>query len=258
MMHLSCSTAPFAFESLRNLLPAVRAAGFDRVEVDASRLERQLAGVRDRAAALRMLLDENGLALSGVVLPPIDAREAANLCDEVATLRERMRFAAASSASCVIVSAGDRRRTALEPLTQVLLAAAREADNLNLQMLLGNLNDSRVEQLDDLHYILLEVEHPRFHLQLDAGEFHSAAVDPRHPIAAFIDRTAQVRIADRIGRREVTLGVGETNVPAVMASLLRHRFAGDVVLVPCLSPLTESFDVLRESRRYLMALLDNA
>ncbi len=258
MIRLSCGTGPFDRDPLRNVLPRIRAAGFEHVEMSLAGLDRQLAGARDRPAALRVLLQENGLALSGLVLPPIEAREAANLCEEVSILRERMRFAAAVGAPGVIVSAGDRRSTALEPLTQVLVAAVREAEKLRLNLLLGNANDSRVEQLDDLHYVLLEVEHPGFHLQLDAGEFHSAAVDPRHPIAAFIDRTAQVRIADRIGRREVALGVGETNVPAVMASLQRHRFDGDLVLVPCLSPRTDSGSVLRESHRYLMALLDNA
>jgi len=63
------------------------------------------------------------------------------------------------------------------------------------------------------------------------------------------------RIGDRIGRRPVPLGQGETNVPAIIEHLHQIGYTGWVSVEPSANPLADKFASLAAARQYLTALI---
>lgn len=210
-----------------------------------------LGRTRDAVAALHTLLDENGLALSGLNLSPVSSPTQRTLCDQVSSLREQMEFALEMGLDAVSVSAGPRDGQSIEKLVLCLDAILPSAIDAGLVVNLINVRGSRIENLDDLRFVMLKVKQDNLRVVVDCGQFHDAAVNPRDVLAEFGDRTSIVRLGDRRGRRQVALGSGETNVPAILEDLDRLRFDGWLVMEP---PAGGATQVVRHYRRALQYL----
>jgi sugar phosphate isomerase/epimerase len=214
-MQLSSSISGLP-QPLQNLLPLVRDAGFEAVELAWPQVEASFPRVRDRAAAVRSLLEENGLVLSGIQAADLAGVREDQLCEAVGTVRMHMQAARAFSVAAVNVRAGERKRQSLEMLITQLDAILRTADELDLNVNLANACGTRIEQLEDIHAVLLESNHARLRLLVDTGQFQEAAVNPRDALRAFAPRIGLIRIGDRAGRRWTLPGRGETNVGAII------------------------------------------
>jgi sugar phosphate isomerase/epimerase len=236
------------------VLPRVRTAGYDAVELVWPHAEQTLHGSQDPAAAVASLLEENALAAAGLCTVPIAAVGEHDLADCVVEIRREMQIARKLGTGSIQVTAGDRRRQPLVSLVCGLDAILLTAEELDLQVYLANAYGTRIEQLADVDAVLQEVQHPRLGLLIDTGEFHAAAVNPRDALRAFRQRTRMIRLGDRVGRRRVPLGEGESNVPAIMDDTLKLGFDGWVSLDPKTSD-GEPFRHLATDLAYLQSLL---
>ncbi len=232
MSPLACDTVGFAQERLADLLPRVRDAGYDAVEVSWPRVLREFPGARNPAATLRSLLEEHGLTLSGLRIADAAAESERTVAETLELLREHMRRAYELGLRSVTIAAGSRRSQPLEFLTRQLVEAAATARDLGLTVALLNAGGTRLEQIEDLRWLTFELRDADVRLALDTGACHEAGVNPRDAIAEFADLIAAVRLGDRIGKRAVPLGEGETNVPAILEDLGRHGHTGPLILAP--------------------------
>jgi len=254
-MRLSCSLACLQDRPLAEVLPLVRDAGCEAIELWWPRVQQDLAGSGDAGPQFQTLLRASGLRLSGLMVSDMAVFGAAELADLTAELVRQMRLAQALDAPAVSLRGGDRRRQSLEMLVRGLQAILPAAEELDLIVELANADASRVEQLEDLRYVLFQIRHPRLRLLNDTGQFHDACVNPRDAFREFIEQTDAVRIADRRGRQPVPLGEGEVNVPAVIEHLQRVGYAGWLVIGPPVPQGMQAGQYLAQSVTYLRSLV---
>ena len=225
-MQISLNTDAPVERSLRNVLPLIRDVGFEAVDMTWPPVASGSDVNRDPSEELGALLAESGLKLAGLGVGAFTAIEEGALPEAVAACRERMRWARESGLRSVSLRAGDRGRQSWELLYRGLKALLADAEASGLTILLANAYGTRIEQLDDLRRVFIELDDPHLGVLLDAGQFHSAAVNPRDALAELWHRVRFVRLGDRIGRRPVPLGRGETNVPAIIEDLHRRGYDG--------------------------------
>jgi sugar phosphate isomerase/epimerase len=237
-MRLSCASTANIFgkgrerPALQNLLPMIRDAGFEAVELAWSQVESSFTRARNRTAAVRSLLEENGLLLSGIEAAELSAVWEGQLPERAAAVREHMQAARELGVPAVNVRTGERKKQERLLLITQLDAVLRTADELDMTVHLGNGRGTRIEQLDDLHMVLLHISHPRLRLMVDTGQFHEAAVNPRDALRAFEPRIGLIRIGDRIARRWMLPGRGESNVPAIIEHARAIGYDGWLVVEP--------------------------
>jgi sugar phosphate isomerase/epimerase len=253
-MRLSASTIGQPFISLEQILPIVRQAGFDAVELSWLQVQ-QAVGNGDAVSVLRGLLDDNQLTLSNVKLTPISITDDGGVSAMAATLRKEMAQVHQVSCTDVSIRTGPRREQSLDLCALVFNTLLPTAQELGLRLKLSNAYGTRVEQLEDWRSIALKVTNPHLHALIDCGQFHAASVNPRDALRELGDRTGYVRIGDRIGKRPVPLGQGESNVPAIIEHLQCMGYAGWLSVESLADPSDDKLATLTAARQYLAALI---
>jgi sugar phosphate isomerase/epimerase len=256
-MRLSCNAHCLIDRPLRDALPAIRDAGYDSVELNWRLVERELATARDRLGALRALLEEHGLAVSALRVADMAAVHDSELGRVTSEIRRHMGFARSLGLSAVVLGAGDRRQQPLALLTSGLRMIVEATGEPDTRLDLANARDTTIEQMEDLRQLLLEINHPRLSLALDAGQFHRAAVNPCDVLREFSDHVGLIRLNDRIGRRCVPLGQGEMNVPAIVERARRSGYDGWLIVDPELNDPRETLQYLADARAFLETLLSD-
>lgn len=255
-MRLSCSTRCLPDDPLERALSAIREAGYGAVELSWWQVEPEGCEAIYRVATSQAILAEYGLTLSGLSIGEMAAVSPGELREELADMRNRMQTAKALGLEAVNLRGGDRRHQSLEMFAVGLEALLAIAEETRMNICLGNACASRVEQIEDLRYLLSVVDHPRLLLVNDTGQFHSAAVNPRYLLTEFGDRLALVHISDRIGKRAVPIGRGETNVPAIVEHLAKIGYDGWLVVDQEFVDYADAVKVLTENRLALESMLD--
>ncbi len=255
-MRLSCSTRCLPDEPLERVLSAIREAGFEAVEPSWWRIESEDRETPGHERCSPWLSAQCGLVLSGLRIGQLTAASPGDLREELVDLQHRMKLAKALGLQAVSLRGGDRRHQSLEMFAVALEAILAVADEMRMNICLANACDSRVEQIEDLRYLLSAVDHPRLWLLNDTGQFHSAVVNPRYLLTEFGDRLALVHISDQIGKRTVPVGQGEMNVPAIVEHLVKIGYDGWLVVDQQFTDYAEAVDVLTENRLVLENLLD--
>jgi sugar phosphate isomerase/epimerase len=253
-MKLSCSLDCFGDEPWRDVLPRIAGAGFDAVELSSETTEREFSKEEHRLSGLRALLDKNNLCLSAINITDCSANEPAP--DWLSNIRQQMTFARQMGVAGVNVRTGERRRQSMGALVNVLGAVVELAEELKVDVHLANALGRRVEQVEDLRYVVAEVNHSRLRVLIDAGHAHMAAVNPVHLVGEFVDLTDVVRLSDRLGRQRVAIGEGEISIPTIMNDLRRAEYAGWLVYEPDEQGRdTKSLTAARICLRHIASLL---
>jgi sugar phosphate isomerase/epimerase len=234
MMRISCSTSCLPTHTLADALREIRAAGYAAVEVSAIGIEEAFGQGEDASRRLRDLLARDAVTLSSMTGAILAAESSNEMPANVQALCRHLRLARRLGLVSVNVGAGDRKRQDFDVLIAGLREAASYAGRLGMQINLANRRDSRIEQLQDLRYVLANLPAETARILVDCGEFHSAAVNPCHAFREFAGQVGIVRVADRIGKRSVPLGQGEMNVPAIIE--MAHRCGYDGWLVVTAEP----------------------
>lgn len=255
MMRISGSVCCDENWPLHEALPALREIGYEAVELTWARIEREFASARDPLTAVAALLDEHGLALSGLNIADLAATHQDELGEAMVILRHQMSFARQLGATSVHLRGGDRRRQTLPMFTTGLDLVLGEAEDLGLDVCLANACGSRIEQIEDLRRVFLAMDHPQLRVLNDTGQFHLSAVNPRDVTAEFADRISAIRLTDRIARRCVPLGQGEINVQAVIEHAQRIGYAGWLVVAADGLDRDGTIRYLSQGRSYLASLL---
>ena len=229
-MRLSFRVDAVPYLPLRDLLLILRDAGYGVVESSWARVANELSASCDRVTTFNALLNEHDLSLTSLQIADMAATEEGELGEVVGAMCEQMRFARELGLSSVSFSSGDRRRQTMDVLVRGIKAVVPTAVELGLTIGLANRYGSRIEQLDDLNSLMIELDEPRLRFVINTGAYHDASVNPRDAIRAFSDQIDLVRIADRIGRRPVPLGQGELNVAAVVGQLQQIGYTGRLVV----------------------------
>ena len=134
--------------------------------------------------------------------------------------------------SSVNLTVGDRKRQPFSAVLDLLDRVLPRAEALGINLNLANARGTRIEQIDDLHSVMMQTTHPRLRILLDAGQFHEAAVNPTDVLSVFGDRIGVIRLGDRIGRRRVPPGEGEVNVLAFLEHAIQIGYEGELILEP--------------------------
>jgi sugar phosphate isomerase/epimerase len=229
-MRFSCSVDCFGDEPWCNVFPRVAEAGFEAVELSSDAIEREFPEEDQRLSGLRAILDKHSLHVSALNITDFSANWPTP--DWISSIRQQMEFARRMGIAGVSVRAGERRRQPMGALMNVLTAVLQLAEELEVNVNLANALGRRVEQVEDLRYVLAELNHPRLHVLIDAGHAHMAAVNPVHFIGEFVDRTHVIRISDRLGHQRVAIGEGEISIPTIVNKLRRAEYAGWLVYEP--------------------------
>lgn len=250
-MRLSCSTDCLGRMSLSRSLPMLADAGFGHVELCCAEIEAAYGGNDGAAEAVEGLLDECGLHLSGLRIGTLTAATMDEVGSQAAAMRRRMALAYDLGLPEVIVDAGQRRAQPLEMLVLELQSILEIAAGLELRILLANKADSRVEQLEDMRFVLVQVPDARLAALVDAGAFHSSAVNPRDALSECARRLGGVHITDQIGHNPQPLGAGEMNVPAILDQLRRMGYNGWLTFDQDCTLRPRPVEYLRDAQRYL-------
>jgi len=229
-MKLSCSLDCFSDAPWRDVLPRIAEAGFEAVEASWKAVEREFPKEEHRLHDLRTILDKHDLPISSFNITDCLANKPTH--DWMSSIRQQMAFAAQMGVTGINIRAGERRRQSMGALVHVLRSVVELAEELMVNVHLANALGRRVEQVEDLRYVMAELNHPRVRVLIDAGHAHLAAVNPVHLVGEFVDLTDVVRISDRIGRRRVAIGKGEVNIPTIMDHLCRAEYTGWLVYEP--------------------------
>lgn len=253
-MHIACSTGFALNEPLRNLLPFIREAGYTAAEVSRARIERDLANSRDVRGAILALWQENGLALSGADFGDLATGDETEL--DRKTLVARFELAQGLGLSAITFRAGPRKLQSLDSLGRCLDTMLKASEAMNLDLHLANGYATRIEQLEDWLWLDARLNDRRLLAAVDTGQFHNGAVNPRDAIRTLSHRLGQIRIGDRIGRRAVPLGQGETNVPAIVEDLRQLGFGGRLTVVPAVEYRPALKRLLGEEYAYLLAVIE--
>jgi len=257
-MRLSCNVHCLRDRPLRDALPAIREIGYEAVEVDWPRVQREFAATTGCAETLTAVLEESDLHLSSMFISAADAIDEIEIEPMLAGLTPQIAAASALGLPAVTVRAGDRRQQPFEMLTKSLRLLLDRASRTGIVLQVGNALGSALEQIEDFRQLFMEIDHPGLRLALDAGQSHCAAVNPRNVIGEFADRLNLIQLNDRIGRRIVSLGQGEMNVQAIIETARRSGYDGWLVIDAVLPNPREAPQYLADARAYLQALLSDA
>lgn len=257
-MRLSCHAHCLRDRPLREALPAIREIGYEAVEVDWPRVQREFSTTTACDEMLKAVLEENDLHLSSISVSPVDAIDEMEIEPLLAGLTAQIAATTALHLPAVIVRAGDRRQQPFEMLTRFLRLLLDRVSGAGMVLQVANALDSTLEQIEDFRQLFMEIDHPGLRLALDAGQFHCAAVNPCNVIGEFAHRLGLLRMNDRIGRRIVPLGQGEMNVRAIIERARRSGYDGWLVIQAALPNPREGLQYLADARAYLHALLSDA
>ncbi len=255
-MRLSCSTRCLPDEPLERVLTAIREAGYAAFEPSWWRMESDDRETAGHGVCSPGIPAKYGLTVSGLRVGQLTAVSPGDLREELVDLRYRMKLARILGLKAVNLRGGDRRHQSLEMFAVALEAILAIADEMRMNICLANACDSRVEQIEDLRYLLRAVDHPRLLLLNDTGQFHSAAVNPRYLLTEFGERLAIVHISDQIGKRAVPIGRGEMNVPAIVEHLAQIGYDGWLVVDQQFTDYADAVNLLTDNRLTLERLLD--
>ncbi|NLX13565.1 MAG: sugar phosphate isomerase/epimerase [Phycisphaerales bacterium] len=255
-MRLSCSTQCLPDEPLDQAFSAIREAGYEAVELSWWQVESEAYADRCPANVLQDILGKYGFTLSGLTIREIAATSPEELREELSSLHDMMQTAKALGLEAVNLLGGDRRHQSLEMFAVALEALLAIADEMQLNIQLSNSYASRVEQIEDLRYVMQAVDHPRLFLLNNTGQFHSAAVNPRYLLTEFANRLALAHITDQVGKRAVPIGRGEMNVAAIVEHLAKIGYDGWLVVDQEFADYTEAVNILTANRLALESILN--
>lgn len=250
-MRLSCSTACLSGHSPADALREIANAGYAAAEVSAAGVEEAFGRGEEASRGLSELLVRQGLTVSSITVAAMDAESANDVPATVDVVCRHVRLARRLGLASVVVRAGDRRRQGLDVLVAGLREVAAYAGRLGMQVHLANGGGSRVVQLEDLRHVLADLPGEGVRIAVDCGEFHSAAVNPCHVFREFPERIGLVHVGDRIGKRPMRIGEGETNVPAIIEMAARCGYDGWVVVAGELPEGEDAAGFLGDARGFL-------
>lgn len=229
-MKISCSTTGVLEGPLSQSLPLIRQAGGEAVELSLAQVQAEFPDVHDRVSQVQRLLQENNLALSGLLVPDLAVEDGQDWEPMVVLIREEMAFARSLNVASVNVHAGVRGNQSVETLANGLSRVLPEASALGLTINLANHLGTRIEQIEDVRSVLTTSAHPALRVLNDVGHFLAAAVNPRDVLAEFQHHTDCVHLSDRIGKRPVPIGKGKANLSGIVADLKRMNYSGWLVM----------------------------
>jgi len=253
-MRLSCSVTCLPKHALVEAMQAISRAGFAAVEVCSAFLREAHAHDTEAVDHLRRLLERSDLTISSITIPPLSATSVEDLPHNIEIIHREMQLARAAGLSAVNVGAGDRGRQSIELLTHGLREIIAIARDLGMQVNLANARGSRIQLPSDIRYVLAEASAERVRLMLDAGQFHSVAVNPCDVLCEFPGRIGLIHLTDQIGRKPVPIGRGEMNVPAIVERAFRTDYAGWIVVANPVPDDADPVHYLREAKAYLERL----
>jgi len=254
-MQISFNASRLRDWPLDTLLALVSEAGYETVELNWSQIENEFPNADQDISQVLSLLKAKQLNISGLDIGNIEACRIEDLNETINVLSKRIMFADQLGMSCVIAGGGVRKKQSLEILVQGIRAMLSIAEESNITIFWANRYHSRIEQLEDLRYIYLELNHPEFQVLNDTGQFHLASVNPRDALREFGDYTGAILLADMIGTEPVSLGQGEVNIPAVIEHARRIGFQGRWVVNDMSLTTIETQRQLADARIYLQSLL---
>ena len=157
-----------------------------------------------------------GVELVGIDATAFDCLDAATFERHLEDLGVQMRAAKRLGAGCLTITAGPRAPANFAHLADGLARLAGLADRLGVGVSIRNLNNSSVEQLDDVHRLFRGSGVEYLTLDLDMFEFQAAVVNPHDAAVCFPGRVARVRACD-------------VNLQPALAALVRDGYAGVVL-----------------------------
>jgi sugar phosphate isomerase/epimerase len=241
---------------LEGALRTAREAGFCAVTLSTLQIEAALSQSFNLVADIRGLLDRFGQQLAlfeASTLEPAEGEEPAALID---LLRLEMDVARHLDQSAVIVTAGQRDAMGLAELQALLHAAAARADAAGMPLLLRNRYGSRIEQIEDLRWLLGNLPPATVRVAVDIGAFHAAAVNATHAFAEFAHRIDAVYLTDQKGRSPQPMGSGEVNIAAMLRAIKQINFHGWIAVGTVIDGAAEPADALDNARTVLDELHD--
>jgi sugar phosphate isomerase/epimerase len=253
-MILSCSTHCLPDFPLEEALRVIHEAGYESVEISAEQLDAAFGDMAKETKAIRKLLWKYHLHAVGVRLNDLAAVDFHELHKHLETIQRQMEGALELGSLYVSVRGGDRRRQSLPMLSAGVDHVLDQAKQLDMSFTLANGYKTRVEQLEDIRYIMSEVHDPGLCLLNDTGQFHSAAVNPRYAIREYGLRNWVVHITDQVGRQTVPIGEGEMNVRAIIEHLRRIGYNNWLVVDQSFEEWLKGSRYLAEARRTLSDL----
>jgi sugar phosphate isomerase/epimerase len=217
-------------DTLAHAMTLAHQARFAHVELPWPQVQRQLVtrggGLNDLHAHLR----QNHLTVDAISAGPISAERPDQLPAQIEYFQSLMGRCREVGCTRLIVTAGRRTLEHFHALRETLLPLAEHADALGLHLALVNHVGTRVQDMLDLHALLLD-ERLRFvRLALDALQFYHAAVNPADPIIEFACRLTTVRVGDALGSNPLPLGRGEVNLAGLIGCLKSAGYAGPITL----------------------------
>ncbi len=254
-MRVSCSTSCLGGRPLADALREIHGAGYVAVDVSCAQIEEAFGPGEDASRGLTELQTRYALAISSVAGAPLAAESAKDMAAGVQCVCRHLRLARRVGLMSISLAAGDRKRQDLDLLIAGLREAASYAGRLGMQIHLANRRGTRIEQLEDLRYVLGTMPRETVQLAIDCGEFHCAAVNPCHAFREFPGRAGLIRLSDHIGRRPVQAGQGGTNIPAVVEMAARSGYDGWLVVSGEVPPDEDPAAFLRASRKFLEQLV---
>lgn len=260
MPKLACSTRGLMAQVLRSFplaggLEFIRQAGAGGVELYWSQVERAFADQANPGRRLRDLLADKGLALTGINLPQFvgvddgEDQPAATkaLCDHLAGVAET------GCASCNLF-AYDRGEQGREVLVRAVAAVAEAARPLGMSVDLANWRGTRIEQIEDLRYLVAAARAGNVGVLLDAAQFHASAVNPLDVLAEFSDLVGCVHLGDCVGHRPVPVGQGEVNLGGVLRQARHAGYDGWFVIDFEVSGREDPLEGLAEALSHVQSL----
>ena len=137
---------------------------------------------------------------------------------------------------------------------RAVAAVAEAARPLGMSVNLANWRGTRIEQIEDLRYLVEAARAGNVRVLLDAAQFHASAVNPLDVVAEFGDLVGCVHLGDCIGHRPVPVGQGEVNLGGVLRQARHAGYDGWFVIDFEVSGREDPLEGLAEALSHVQSL----
>jgi len=244
---ISCSTLCIPNLNRAQAPQVISDAGFKHVEAYSTETESKMHPDVVFADTVIEDLQQHGLKLSGLNISAITVG-----CD-LTGIKEEIEYAASLGLDTVNIKGGHRTDRELNALVNCLKVLAPFAKMHNIAINVRNHHATRIENMQDIEAVLSTAD-PTIGLAMNAGEMHTAKVDPVDVIEKFLERIRVVYIRDQANHRIVPLGKGEIDIPRIIDTLYARSFKGFIVVEMELKN-KKIEKCIAEARDYLDAIL---
>lgn len=208
--------------SLDELLDLAGALGFPAIETFTTWTKAKVGPESHPSADLASTFAKHGVELGS--LNVINLQDMSVL----PRLQAEMEYARSLGLSHVNLKGGARIQP-WDEFFELLHRALKTAAANSLSINLGNHPGNRIENSDDFGRVLNAIDDPSLRILADTGHFYTVGDTPLKVIERWPDRIGLVHLNDRRNGRGVALGTGDLQIEAVLQSLARANYRGDLV-----------------------------